>query len=158
MDLRSIRVAGGETVSVSLGSNDSTESAPLPSALDRLSRQSPVPLGRKVSAESRDNLGFPRKISVCAESLAEREGFEPSVPVTQYARLAIWCLRPLGHLSGGRCARINIVTRRPPASQPLPIGPHEFSCVIWRISVISYPSPSYADVCTTARVRAVVRG
>jgi hypothetical protein len=31
--------------------------------------------------------------------LAEREGFEPSVPVTQYARLAIWCLRPLGHLS-----------------------------------------------------------
>ena len=32
-------------------------------------------------------------------NLAEREGFEPSVPVTQYARLAIWCLRPLGHLS-----------------------------------------------------------
>ena len=31
--------------------------------------------------------------------MAEREGFEPSVPVTQYARLAIWCLRPLGHLS-----------------------------------------------------------
>src|SRR5260221_7661825 len=35
------------------------------------------------------------------DSLAEREGFEPSVPVTQYARLAIWCLRPLGHLSAG---------------------------------------------------------
>jgi hypothetical protein len=34
--------------------------------------------------------------------LAEREGFEPSVPVTQYARLAIWCLRPLGHLSAQR--------------------------------------------------------
>jgi hypothetical protein len=34
--------------------------------------------------------------------MAEREGFEPSVPVTQYARLAIWCLRPLGHLSAGR--------------------------------------------------------
>ncbi len=34
--------------------------------------------------------------------LAEREGFEPSVPVTQDARLAIWCLRPLGHLSAGR--------------------------------------------------------
>ncbi len=34
--------------------------------------------------------------------LAEREGFEPSVPVTQYARLAIWCLRPLGHLSAMR--------------------------------------------------------
>ena len=33
------------------------------------------------------------------KKLAEREGFEPSVPVTQYARLAIWCLRPLGHLS-----------------------------------------------------------
>src|SRR5882762_12031716 len=32
-------------------------------------------------------------------NVAEREGFEPSVPVTQYARLAIWCLRPLGHLS-----------------------------------------------------------
>ena len=35
-------------------------------------------------------------------NLAEREGFEPSVPVTQYARLAIWCLRPLGHLSARR--------------------------------------------------------
>jgi hypothetical protein len=34
--------------------------------------------------------------------LAEREGFEPSVPVTQYARLAIWCLRPLGHLSASK--------------------------------------------------------
>jgi class 3 adenylate cyclase len=33
------------------------------------------------------------------DCVAEREGFEPSVPVTQYARLAIWCLRPLGHLS-----------------------------------------------------------
>ena len=31
--------------------------------------------------------------------LAEREGFEPSVPDKEYARLAIWCLRPLGHLS-----------------------------------------------------------
>src|SRR5580700_5896917 len=37
--------------------------------------------------------------------LAEREGFEPSVPVTQYARLAIWCLRPLGHLSARASAR-----------------------------------------------------
>jgi hypothetical protein len=33
--------------------------------------------------------------------LAEREGFEPSVPGKEYARLAIWCLRPLGHLSAG---------------------------------------------------------
>jgi hypothetical protein len=38
-------------------------------------------------------------------NLAEREGFEPSVPVTQYARLAIWCLRPLGHLSARECKR-----------------------------------------------------
>ena len=38
--------------------------------------------------------------------LAEREGFEPSVPVTQYARLAIWCLRPLGHLSAPKNRRI----------------------------------------------------
>jgi hypothetical protein len=37
--------------------------------------------------------------------VAEREGFEPSVPVTQYARLAIWCLRPLGHLSARASAR-----------------------------------------------------
>ncbi len=37
--------------------------------------------------------------------LAEREGFEPSVPVTQYARLAIWCLRPLGHLSARAAVR-----------------------------------------------------
>jgi hypothetical protein len=34
--------------------------------------------------------------------LAEREGFEPSVPGKGYARLAIWCLRPLGHLSARR--------------------------------------------------------
>jgi hypothetical protein len=34
--------------------------------------------------------------------LAEREGFEPSVPREEYARLAIWCLRPLGHLSASR--------------------------------------------------------
>jgi hypothetical protein len=48
--------------------------------------------------------------------LAEREGFEPSVPVTQYARLAIWCLRPLGHLS----AHYNqILTRYSPLEQPL---------------------------------------
>ena len=32
-------------------------------------------------------------------TLAEREGFEPSVPGKEYARLAIWCLGPLGHLS-----------------------------------------------------------
>src|ERR1700674_3590419 len=38
-------------------------------------------------------------------NLAEREGFEPSVPVTQYARLAIWCLRPLGHLSASKLVR-----------------------------------------------------
>ncbi len=37
--------------------------------------------------------------------MAEREGFEPSVPVTQYARLAIWCLRPLGHLSASPTLR-----------------------------------------------------
>ena len=40
--------------------------------------------------------------------LAEREGFEPSVPVTQYARLAIWCLRPLGHLSASERRLFNI--------------------------------------------------
>jgi Insertion element 4 transposase N-terminal len=38
--------------------------------------------------------------------LAEREGFEPSVPGKEYARLAIWCLRPLGHLSARRQATI----------------------------------------------------
>jgi hypothetical protein len=41
----------------------------------------------------------------CSKS-AEREGFEPSVPVTQYARLAIWCLRPLGHLSAADTASL----------------------------------------------------
>ena len=38
-------------------------------------------------------------LTLLNRQVAEREGFEPSVPVTQYARLAIWCLRPLGHLS-----------------------------------------------------------
>ncbi len=33
-------------------------------------------------------------------SVAEREGFEPSVPVSQYTRLAGEHLQPLGHLSG----------------------------------------------------------
>ncbi len=69
--------------------------------------------------------------------LAEREGFEPSVPVTQYARLAIWCLRPLGHLSAQRnqiltrylsgeqarkCAKTVQDFWRPP-SDSLPAGP-----------------------------------
>ena len=40
-----------------------------------------------------------RRSSELEDWVAEREGFEPSVPVAQYARLAIWCLRPLGHLS-----------------------------------------------------------
>jgi hypothetical protein len=43
-------------------------------------------------------------------NLAEREGFEPSVPVTQYARLAIWCLRPLGHLSARVSAKSDCST------------------------------------------------
>jgi hypothetical protein len=41
-------------------------------------------------------------------NLAEREGFEPSVPVTQYARLAIWCLRPLGHLSASKNLKVRL--------------------------------------------------
>ena len=41
-------------------------------------------------------------LALLNRQVAEREGFEPSVPVTQYARLAIWCLRPLGHLSAMR--------------------------------------------------------
>ena len=36
------------------------------------------------------------------ESLAETEGFEPSVPLTGYDDLANRCLQPLGHVSGRR--------------------------------------------------------
>ena len=58
--------------------------------------------GSTAARESPHTRGFRsilRKIRKIADWMAEREGFEPSVPVTQYARLAIWCLRPLGHLS-----------------------------------------------------------
>jgi hypothetical protein len=44
------------------------------------------------------------------DCMAEREGFEPSVPVTQYARLAIWCLRPLGHLSARKSEKSDCST------------------------------------------------
>ena len=37
------------------------------------------------------------------KSLAEREGFEPSVLHTQYAGFRIRCIRPLCHLSGVIC-------------------------------------------------------
>ena len=52
--------------------------------------------------EGRVTRGFsavPRLSLNSKDYLAEREGFEPSVPGKGYARLAIWCLRPLGHLS-----------------------------------------------------------
>ena len=42
--------------------------------------------------------------------LAERPGFEPGVPVSQYTRLAGECLQPLGHLSVRR--------QSPPARAP----------------------------------------
>jgi hypothetical protein len=51
--------------------------------------------------------------------LAEREGFEPSVPVTQYARLAIWCLRPLGHLSARAIVKKAIVQHRSLPRKPI---------------------------------------
>ena len=35
------------------------------------------------------------------EWLADREGFEPSIPFKGYDDLANRCLQPLGHLSGG---------------------------------------------------------
>ena len=68
-------------------------------------------------------------------NLAEREGFEPSVPVTQYARLAIWCLRPLGHLSASKnsdCST-SIARAQADSSSPCPgsrnprlvVDPHE---------------------------------
>lgn len=34
-----------------------------------------------------------------SSNLAEREGFEPSIPVTQYTRFPSALLQPLGHLS-----------------------------------------------------------
>jgi hypothetical protein len=40
-----------------------------------------------------------RSIQLSYGRLAEREGFEPSIPVAQYAGLANLCLQPLGHLS-----------------------------------------------------------
>ena len=43
----------------------------------------------------RDNLQFEMPIG----KMAEREGFEPSVPLAEYASLAGTCLRPLSHLS-----------------------------------------------------------
>ena len=33
--------------------------------------------------------------------MAEREGFEPSVPLAQYTGLAVQHLKPLSHLSAG---------------------------------------------------------
>src|SRR6202030_2741476 len=52
--------------------------------------------------------------------MAEREGFEPSVPVTQYARLAIWCLRPLGHLSARNSKANCAIGFRAPQGRSIP--------------------------------------
>src|SRR5208283_2412283 len=41
-------------------------------------------------AAARAFCGHLRRMHETSDSLAEREGFEPSVPVTQYARLAIY--------------------------------------------------------------------
>ena len=49
------------------------------------------------SADSRSG----RQVSGYADSMAEREGFEPSIGLT-YTPLAGARLRPLGHLSGAR--------------------------------------------------------
>ena len=49
---------------------------------------------RNLGEEAADSNSSRRK-----QKMAEREGFEPSVRLTSYPRLAGGCLRPLGHLS-----------------------------------------------------------
>ena len=75
-------------------------------------------------------------------NLAEREGFEPSVPVTQDARLAIWCLRPLGHLSA-----LPIFLAIPPvcARSLCPVE-KSASTIFWQISgIFGRTSPAAAN-------------
>ncbi len=38
--------------------------------------------------------------------MAERGGFEPPVGKKSYVRLAIWCFKPLSHLSDGGLANV----------------------------------------------------
>ena len=68
-------------------------------------------------------------------NLAEREGFEPSVPVTQYARLAIWCLRPLGHLSAFR--RTAIVQHRSLARKQIAQAPAPVRAILGWSSILT---------------------
>ena len=42
---------------------------------------------------------MPARKKSASKGMAEREGFEPSVPLTEHDDLANRCLRPLGHLS-----------------------------------------------------------
>ncbi len=61
--------------------------------------QSPKPRG--IAGFSRSIWECMREVSATEDSMAEREGFEPSIGVT-YTPLAGARLQPLGHLSGTR--------------------------------------------------------
>ncbi len=83
---------------------------------------STLPRAERIGSPTRGFRATLRGARKIADLLAEREGFEPSVPVAQYARLAIWCLRPLGHLSAGRKKGIfdHRSARRKPRAAPTP--------------------------------------
>ena len=61
--------------------------------------------------------------------MAEREGFEPSVPLAEHDDLANRCLRPLGHLS----KKTTTPTRQiaPYTTKPIPRRQAKFACRGW---------------------------
>ena len=63
-------------------------------------RSATSPLVHRWARDARTGYGSCSSNPSTTWSLAEREGFEPSVRLIPYAGLANLCLQPLGHLSG----------------------------------------------------------
>src|SRR3989338_8523737 len=57
--------------------------------------------------------------------LAEREGFEPSKRFYPFTTLAVWCFRPLSHLSKGRGS----IRSASLYAKPIPRSPAPFSYI-----------------------------
>ena len=79
-------------------------------------RRPQPPKPRGIARISRALPGCTGKVSAFADSMAEREGFEPSIGVT-YTPLAGARLQPLGHLSGTPESTVMALSRDPP---PIP--------------------------------------
>src|SRR3989344_9560802 len=85
--------------------------------------------------------------------MAEREGFEPSIRFYPYTTLAVWCFRPLSHLSRCQSSIRSAGERRKGFSSVFgqeslidAIGRHDLQCVaVQRIGFLQQVEHELAD-------------